>query len=275
MDTWLLVDTMYLCHRARHTTGAMGYGGCRIGVSFGVVSEIERLMDRFDPKLFVFAFDSVGRDKRRALCPGYKANRYENKTEEEKEQMRAFYKDVECLKCRVLPQMGFSNVFRCEGYEGDDIIASISSRLPLDTDAVIVSADSDLWQCISSAVCCYNPTTKTILNLDAFTARFGISPSEWSTVKAIAGCRSDNVQGVEGVGEKTALKWMRGELNGKNKAASKILESVELIHSNMGIVRLPLDGVSYPSIREDSATNMSVRSVRSDLVSIHSEWGSV
>ena len=104
---------------------------------------------------------------------------------------------------------------------------------------VIVSTDQDLWQLLSGdRVTVWNPRTKKMLTEQAFRERWGIGPSQWADVKAIAGCPGDGVPGVPGVGEKTAAKFMAGRLKDTTKAYNRVVEANDLWERNLRLVRL-------------------------------------
>jgi len=81
---------------------------------------------------------------------------------------------------------------------------------------------------------------------------YGIAPSQWADVKAIAGCSSDGVEGVRGVGEKTAAKFLRGNLKPASKAHQAIVAGNNVWRRNLPLVRLPFPGVGKFDLESDS-----------------------
>jgi len=140
-----------------------------------------------------------------------------------------------------------------KGYEADDIIASLTQTIPTTSEVVIISSDHDLFQCIKSNVCMHNPSTGKILTLQGFKKLYGITPQEFTMVKALAGCSTDNIAGIPGVGEKTAIKYLKGELKDTTKAFQKIVsaEAVQIRKRNMSLVQLPYEGVNKFHLRPD------------------------
>ena len=86
-------------------------------------------------------------------------------------------------------------------------------------------------------------------SLESFQAQWMLHPSKWAKVKAIAGCSSDNIEGVEGVGNVKAAQFLRGTLKGK--IADKIAGSWPMIKRNYGLVKLPFPGTKLVSIGDN------------------------
>lgn len=250
-DVWLLVDTNYIARRALYTTGGLQYGGVSTGVSFGVLRDIEGQIEYHGANRTILAFDSRN-SLRKKICPKYKANR-DDKTEEQKEQDLEFYVELRRLKEELLPIVGYRNIIEVDGYEADDIIAQVALVLPSSVDAVIISADHDLLQCISDHVRFHNPSTKKTVNLRSFFDEWGLLPEDWPMVKAIAGCGTDNVEGIRGVGEKTAAQFIAGKLK-KGKKYDSITCGYDVVARNLPLVGLPLGGLELPPILPDVLT---------------------
>lgn len=261
---WLLVDTSNLAYRAFFTTGGLSYDGEPTGVSFGVLRELDALIDLHQPETVIFAFDSRGPGRRAEIDPNYKANRT-NLTDEERQQRATIHEEVDRLKSSILPSMGFKNIWGARGYEADDIIAQTAQRLPDDVRATIVSGDEDLWQCLSGRVRQYHPRQKQMVTAKTFRLQWGIDPIMWANVKALAGCKTDNVDGVDGVGEKTAAKWFAGTLKKESKAYTKISENLDIHNRNIPLVKLPLTGLELPPVRADECTEAKRMNVLMEL----------
>lgn len=217
----------------------------------GFVATMISLRERFDSDHFAFCFD-VGKIKRCEVLPGYK-DRPRN-PEHEEDHKRA--KDAMTLLRRsILPSMGFQNIFSQSGYEADDIIASIVQGSLGEDQATIISTDNDLYQLLSDKVVMYNPNKEEITNKKTFANMwFGLEPEDWPTIKSIAGCKSDNVPGVKGVGELTAAKYVANCLPKHLGTYAKIKgQSREEREMNLRLVRLPYAGTgAFPlSLDED------------------------
>jgi DNA polymerase-1 len=140
--------------------------------------------------------------------------------------------------------MGFKNIFLKRGYESDDLIASLvrSSLEDKKASIVIVSADHDLYQLISSQTSVYLLNKKKLYTQEDFTKEWGISPTQWIDVKSIAGCNSDNIIGIDGVGEVLAAKYIRGQIKSSSNLFRKIAEKSFVWRQNDTLVRLPYLG---------------------------------
>lgn len=266
--TWLLVDTQYLCARAWHTTGGLQYEGEETGVAFGIIRDLEDFIELYQPSRVILAFDYGKGSIRKQMNPGYKKSRDEKEaemTEEEKEQKRLYREQVLKLRSKYLPQMGFNNVIAARGYEADDIIAKIADELPSNVSAIIISADEDFFQCITHKVSCFNPTTKNMTTLKSFKEEWGIEPALWASVKALAGCKSDDVEGIEGIGNKRAAQWFAGTLKETTKAYQSINENLDIHNKNIDLVKLPLKGLELPDVVPDAVTEEKKNAVKKVL----------
>lgn len=254
MSPWLLLDVHYLCHRAFHSAKGMSWEGRPTGVIFGFLQSIGGLMDRFNTKDVFFCFESV-RSLRKELYPDYKKKRTQReRTPEEQKAYKEFIQQIQLLRTELLPKIGFKNIYSFDGFESDDVLAMLGKQADrLQQDALIISADHDMYQCVSPYVHCYNPQAGQRMTPELFKKTYGIPPSRWALCKAIAGCNTDEVAGIQGVGEKTALKFLTEGLNPESKAFSSILspEGKAIVRRNRKLVELPFDGCPEPAILKD------------------------
>lgn len=262
---YLLLDCNYLCHRAKWSTGGLTYDGDATGVIYGFLKSLSGFQDLFNTSNFVFCWDSKT-SKRKEIYPEYKAQREKKEyTDEEIEFDRAFRKQMKKLRTTYLPMIGFRNVFVQKGYESDDIIASIccQENKSIDNEFVIISSDKDLYQCISPSVSFYNPQTSKILTFQGFKKKYGIESYEWGNVKSLAGCTTDNVKGIEGIGEIRAIQFLNGNLNPKSKAMQNIKnpDSDEILFRNQKLVILPFEGTQQFKLRRDNLSEQGWRQV--------------
>jgi DNA polymerase-1 len=266
MKVWLLVDLSYLAWRSHYTTGGLQHDGINTGISFGVLRDLEYLADLHSANRVIVACDGGGGGKRVEICPTYKKSRGEEFcTPVEIEERRQFYEELARLQRDILPQAGYKNILRVPGYEGDDIIAKIAQDIPLDVEAVIISADGDLLQCLDDRVILYNPTKKKAITSKAFREKWGIAPHQWSSVKAWAGCGTDDIEGVKGVGEITAVKWLKGLIKEGTDTYDKFNNNFDVFNRNMPLVRLPFPGLELPPLRDDEVDAAKMSKVRTDL----------
>ena len=246
----VVIDSNYICHRVRHTMKGLSFKGLPTNIIFGFLKEIKTLSELFDTDNLIFAWD-YGKNIRKEIYKEYKGNRKKELTEEEKLEFDNFKLQTNEIRENILDILGYRSNFYQDGYESDDIIASICNS-NINDEIIIVSADADLFQLISENISMYDPHKKSMQTLQTFTDAYGISPSDWVFLKAIAGCSSDNIIGIKGVGEKTALKYLKNQLDYKSKAYIKIAESQDLIVANLNLVSLPYEGTKTFKIKENS-----------------------
>lgn len=183
---------------------------------YGVITMLLRLLKEQKPEHLAIAFDSPTPSFRKDIYDQYKANR-----EAAPEDLPAqFEKIKEFVSLYPLVQL------QCDGYEADDIIATIVEHFKgkPDIDVVIVSADKDLMQLVGDNVIMYDSMKDREINEAAVIERFGVPPAQVCEVLALAGDASDNIPGVKGVGEKTA-----GKLIAKYKTIENVYEHLEEI----------------------------------------------
>jgi len=230
-------------------------------------------MSQFETKDICFCFDSAS-SLRKEIYPEYKSNRKASKespelTSEQLEELKlfqAFRKQVSRLRKGYLPAIGFRNIFRAEGYEADDIIASLCETTPSEKKVIIVSADHDLYQLLSGSVSIWQPRKGKLYTLQSFKNEFGILPNKWALVKAIAGCSSDTIPGVPRVGEKTAIRYLNKDLKEDSKAWRSIEEHKELWTSTyLPLTVIPFEGCPFFNIRKNKFSESGWKSVLKQL----------
>jgi len=251
----LVLDTHYLCHRAFHSTGELSWQGRATGVIFGFLNSISALKDEFQTDRIVFCFEH-SHLHRRDIYPDYKYKRAKNRTEQEKKNYSALAIQISELRQRYLPKIGFKNIFCFRGMESDDIMAALAASYSSTQEVILVTSDADLWQCLGPNVSIFSPQKRKVYTEEWFHKTYQFTPSKWAVVKAIAGCDSDCVAGIKGVGEATALKFIRGELKKDSKAYRSIVspEGKEIIRRNRMLVQLPYANCPTPNLLEDQIT---------------------
>lgn len=252
--TWLVIDVPNLTSRARFTTG-----GLDKGVTFGFLKQIKTLIDEFSTNKIAFCFDSKC-NKRVEIDPTYKQsrrNKYETASEEERLDYANYKTEVRDIRTNTLPSIGFENIFVQRGYEADDIVASITRNLPVGDSAIIVSTDRDLYQLLQHRVTIWNLNKKQIYTKkDLAREYFKLEPPQWVGVKAIAGCSTDGISGIKGVGDITAAKFLREEIKESSKLYQAIIskEGQEIWQRNLKLVTLPYPGTKKFTLIEDNVT---------------------
>ncbi len=166
---------------------------------YGMINIISRQVDSVRPDYCVVAFDLKAPTFRHKMYDGYKANR-KGMPDELAVQLPYAKECMRALGYRVLT---------CEGYEADDILGTLSrSAAEAGVHAYILTGDRDSLQLINDNVSVLLVKTKETLEYteSVFLESYGVTPDVFVDVKALMGDSSDNIPGVAGIGEKTALK---------------------------------------------------------------------
>ena len=207
MKKLILVDGNNLMFRSYFATAYSGgmmknSKGFPTNALFGFVSMINKIIVEESPEYMAVAFD-IGKNFRKEEYSFYKEGRSQT-PEELKIQMP--------VAREILDAMGIKH-FEMAPYEADDIIGTITKMTENDPDFVstIVSSDKDLLQLISqeTEVKLLKQTGFIRYNYETFVADYGIEPIKIIDLKALMGDASDNIPGVKGIGEKTALKLLQ------------------------------------------------------------------
>ena len=166
---------------------------------YGMVNIIHRQLETYSPDYFAVAFDLREKTFRHLFSEAYKANRH-GMPEELACQIEPA---KECLRA-----MGAA-VLSLAGYEADDILGTLSAMAEREGVATFLSTgDRDSLQLISplTSVVLATNTEPILFNEAKFFEKYGVRPTQFIDVKALMGDSSDNIPGVPGIGEKTALK---------------------------------------------------------------------
>ena len=206
MKKVILVDGNNLLFRSYYATAYTGNimknsRGFPTNGLFGFVNMINKIINDENPEYILVAFD-IGKTFRHEKYDFYKGGRSE--TPDELKMQFPVAKEI-------LVKMGIK-YFEIAGYEADDIIGTYA-KLVDDSDdytGLIVSSDKDLLQLISDKVSVKLLKSKdyVMMNPTTFKDTYGIEPIRMIDLKGLMGDASDNIPGVKGIGEKTAIKLL-------------------------------------------------------------------
>lgn len=222
MKRVILVDGNNLMFRSFYATAYSGNimrnsKGFPTNALYGFVSMINKILNEENPEFIAVAFD-IGKNFRKEKYDFYKEGRHET-PDDLKVQMP--------LARTILDALGIKYL-ELAPYEADDIIGTLAKWADLNPeyDATIISSDRDLLQLISPVVDVklLKQTGYIKYNPETFKQDFGIDPIKIIDLKALAGDASDNIPGVKGIGDKTALKLLQ-EFN----SLEGIYENIESI----------------------------------------------
>lgn len=243
MSRLVLIDGNSILNRAFY--GIMGNkmlttrDGKYTNAVYGFLAIMFKVIDDLNPEYMAVAFDLKAPTARHKLYEGYKATR-KGMPNELAEQMPILKEILELMHITIIEK---------EGYEGDDILGTLAKEgEKAGLDVTIVSGDRDTFQLASSKISIRIPHTKVgKTEVDTFgeeeiKEKYGIEPKELIEVKGLMGDTSDNIPGVPGVGEKTALSLIKefktidnlyksieeGTDNLKDKTREKLVENKEL-----------------------------------------------
>lgn len=208
----LLVDGEHAAYRSYYVFPNMSYNGKPTGLIFGFLNLFRTALRRYNPFITVICWGGKRKDLfRRELSPAYKASR------DSEEPPVGLYEQIDGLK-EIIKHLGFLQI-RGERLEADDVIAILSMQASFKGSAsnpwevYILSGDKDLLQLVSSNVKVIAPTGKEedeIYTIKRIKEEYGLSdPTLLADVAALAGDRGDGVEGIRGIGGKTALKLIQ------------------------------------------------------------------
>ena len=262
----VVVDSSYLAWRAFHTTGMLRNADQPTGVLYGFFVTVRTLAAQLRTTYFAFCFDG-GKGQREQMYPEYKkARRDRVLTPTEEEAFKQFRIQVNRLEKELLPAVGFRNVYKQVGYEADDLVARCVEDLPFD-QFTVVSGDADLYQLLSKErdVTIWDPVKKVMRTETWFRETYGIAPYQWPWVKACAGCSSDGIKGVKGVGEKGALAYLTKQIDPQSAKFKLIASNLSVIQDNLRLTQLPLQGCNSLVWEEDELDHAKWEKVAKSL----------
>ena len=210
MSKLVLIDGNSILNRAFY--GIMGSkmlttkDGKYTNAVYGFLAILFKVLDDIKPDYIAVAFDLKAPTARHKMYEGYKANR-KGMPNELAEQMP--------IVKEILTDMNIT-IIEKETYEADDILGTLSKKAEKEgMDVVIVSGDRDTFQLASNKVTIRIPHTKVgktevdYFDEEAIIEKYGIKPKQLIEVKGLMGDTSDNIPGVSGIGEKTALELIK------------------------------------------------------------------
>ncbi|MFZ5925384.1 MAG: DNA polymerase I [Bacillota bacterium] len=235
----VIVDGNSLANRAFYAiqAGLSTKSGERTNAVYGFANMLLRLIDEEKPDFLAVAFDKAAPTFRHAEYDGYKATR-KGMPDELAEQMPLIKELVSAFRAPVL---------EIDGYEADDIIGTVTRKAEeVGYESLIVTGDRDTLQLVSPLTRAMI-TKKGISEMETFDVaavkeRFGVNPDQVPDLKGLAGDASDNIPGVPGIGEKTAVKLIQsmGSLEDILKQVDKVVpeRARDLIRQHAGQAEL-------------------------------------
>lgn len=249
----IILDAKYFCHRffGRKLHSEINGKVLRTEIPYGALTGMISFFTKYKPKYgFVLSWDGMNDDlMKRKIDKRYKKNR--------SAQEPTFYRQIEMLmdisKFIGIPQ------FLDNNWESDDIMGSLVKKRK-DINWCIHTSDKDLYQAISKNTSILKQFYETkkygLYGLKELKEDLDITPKQYYLMKLLTGCRGDNVEGVRGIGEKTALKIVKScnsiddifnEINKCTpKIKKKIIEGKKIIELNTKLVNIKRNLKPHP-----------------------------
>lgn len=265
MERIVLIDGNSILNRAFY--GIMGNKmlmteeGTYTNAVYGFLSILFKIQEDLTPEYMVVTFDQKGPTKRHEMYQEYKANR-KGMPDELAVQMPMIKEILEAMNIKIIEK---------QGYEGDDIIGTLSRFGEVNgLQVTILSGDRDNFQLATDTISIQIPRTKEgKTQTDTYDRKkvleeYGVEPYQLIQVKGLMGDTSDNIPGVPGVGEKTALSLIQQytdidnlyqQLENrsdtiKGKLREKLVENKELAYLSRELGRININSPIEKNLEE-------------------------
>ncbi|MBI2453503.1 hypothetical protein HYV56_02255 [Candidatus Peregrinibacteria bacterium] len=206
MKRLILIDGNSLLHRAFHAIPPLtGPQGEQVNAVYGFASMLTNIFKILSPDYVAVTFDTAKKTFRHEAFQEYKATR--------KKAPQELYDQIPLIK--ELVEAFTIPIFECDGYEADDVLGTLvdKAKKHQDLETVVVTGDLDTLQLVSSCVSVATPYKGfqeiVLYDPQKVQERLGVSPSQVIDFKALKGDISDNIPGVPGIGEKTAVLLLK------------------------------------------------------------------
>jgi DNA polymerase-1 len=199
--TIYLIDGSSYIYRAYHAVRHLSTSqGLPTNATFGFTNMVLKLLAEQNPEYMAMAFDAKGPTFRHEMYDAYKANR--------PPMPEDLVVQIPYIK-QVVAGMNIPSL-ELPGYEADDIIGTLVRAVEgKGFRVVMVTGDKDFKQLISRSVSMWDPMRERTIDYASLKEDSGLEPSQWVDVMALAGDTSDNIPGVPGIGEKTAIQLIK------------------------------------------------------------------
>jgi len=263
----LIIDGNNNYFRAYVVDPSVSSNGQPVGGITGFIKILQKLIRETNPNRVVICWDGKGgSQKRKSMNKGYKEGRSPirlnrnirnlSENEEIDNKIWQMTRLVEYINAMPIVQL------LLDGVEADDIISAVVNHRTLKNyNKVIVSSDKDFIQLCDNSTVLYRPVQHEVLNKKKIVEEYGIHPNNFCLARALSGDKSDNIDGIDGIGLPTVAKrfpilaeekiYTVDELfhfcesvDSKVKAYSNILENKELVRENYKIMQLAIPNIS-------------------------------
>jgi DNA polymerase-1 len=236
-----MMDGSSYLFRAFYAIGHLSNSkGLPTNAIFGFTQMLLKVLKEHQPDYFVIVFDSKAPTFRSEVYKEYKANR-PDMPEALAPQIPYIKKIIEGYRIATLEM---------DGYEADDLIGTVAKRMVSDVDVVIITGDKDILQLVSDQIQVYDTMKEKRFGVEEVIQRFGVKPEQVVEVMGLAGDAIDNIPGVPGIGEKTAIELI------------KTFGSIENLLAH-------LDQVSKKKLKENLKTYGELARLSRQLATLH------
>jgi len=199
--TIYLIDGTAYIYRAYHAIrGLSNSRGLPTNAIFGFTRMLMKLMEDRSPQYVAMFFDAKGPTFRHEMYKDYKANR--PPMPEDMVVQLPYIKEV--TAAFNLPTIEMS------GFEADDLIGTVARLAEKEGySVVIVTGDKDFMQLVTDKTAIWDPMKDSTIDIQSFKEKFGIEPHQMIDVQGLSGDTADNIPGVPGIGQKTALSLIK------------------------------------------------------------------
>ena len=192
-----LVDGSSYIYRAFYAIAHLSNSkGLPTNAVFGFTQMLLKVLKEHRPDYLAVVFDSKAPTFRSKIYKEYKANR--------PTMPQGLIPQIPYIR-KIVEGYGIA-ALEMEGYEADDLIGTVAKKLEPEADVVIITGDKDILQLVSSRIHVYDTMKERKIGVQEVIERFGVRPEQVVEVMGLAGDAIDNIPGVPGIGEKTAVE---------------------------------------------------------------------
>lgn len=268
MKRLMLVDAQNQFMRSYIVNPTMSPNGDPIGGVVGFLQTMNKLCRQIRPDMLVIVWDGDGgSSKRRKQNKNYKVGRKPPKLNRWSQSMNPseihtnkIWQQVRCIE--YVNQMPIIQ-FRQPGVEADDVISYVKSlHIFNDWQKVIVSSDKDFIQLLDDKTLLMRPTQEQILNTSRILSEHSIHPRNFALARSMVGDKSDNIDGLQGVGLKTVAKAFPFLAENEDHYLTDLREYSQTVESKLTIYNKVLE--DYKKVCD----NYSIMQLSTPLISV-------
>lgn len=220
MKVLYIIDASAYIHRAYHAIRPLTTSdGTPTNAVYGFIKLINKIKNEKKPDYIAVCFDHPSKNFRHEISPQYKANRTEIDLDLIK-QMPIAREAVKAMDLCILEK---------SGYEADDLIASLAKKAEKENiRTVIVTGDKDMFQLVNENITIWNESKNIMFDSQKVYEKYGIYPEQIVDMLALMGDACDNISGIKGIGEKTAVKLLQ-----EHKTLENIIQNASLLKGKL------------------------------------------